>query len=142
MEKYPCVYILASRRNGTLYVGVTSDLIKRVWEHKNDLVEGFTKRYRVHDLVWYEIHESMEIAIAREKAMKEWKRSWKIELIEKENPEWLDLYDKLILLDTGACPGMIESGVRRYDSRKYHPKNCLCPSPRRKPGSRKCFVFP
>ncbi len=83
MIKHPCVYILSSRRNGTLYVGVTSGLIKRVWEHKNDLVEGFTKRYAVHDLVWYEVHEIMESAIGREKAIKEWKRNWKLEMIEK-----------------------------------------------------------
>jgi putative endonuclease len=78
-SKQPCVYILASRRNGTLYVGVTSDLIKRVWEHKNDLVEGFTKRYSVHTLVWYEQHESMPTAIQREKAIKEWRRKWKLD---------------------------------------------------------------
>jgi putative endonuclease len=95
MDKHPCVYILASHRNGTLYIGVTSDLIKRVWEHKSDLVEGFTKRYSVHDLVWHEMHETMDSAIAREKAVKEWKRSWKIELIEKENPEWKDIYNNL-----------------------------------------------
>ena len=92
----PCVYILASARNGTLYIGVTSDLVKRVWEHKNDFVEGFTKRYRVHMLVWYEIHETMESAITREKSLKAWKRAWKLELIEKENPEWMDLFEKLI----------------------------------------------
>jgi putative endonuclease len=92
----PCVYILASRRNGTLYVGVTSDLIKRVWEHKSDAVDGFTKRYGVHDLVWYEVHENMMSAIAREKAIKEWKRAWKLELIEKPNPEWRDLYENLL----------------------------------------------
>jgi len=92
----PCVYILASRRNGTLYVGVTSDLIKRVWEHKSDAVEGFTKRYGVHDLVWYEAHETMMSAIAREKAIKEWRRAWKLELIEKTNPEWRDLYKDLL----------------------------------------------
>ena len=96
MFKQPCVYILASDRNGTLYVGVTSDLIKRVWEHKNDLVPGFTKRYSVHELVWYELHDSMESAIAREKAIKEWKRQWKLELIERENPEWKDLYPGLL----------------------------------------------
>ena len=96
MSKQPCVYILASDRNGTLYVGVTSDLIKRVWEHKNDLVPGFTKRYSVHELVWYELHDSMESAIAREKAIKEWKRQWKLELIERENPEWKDLYPGLL----------------------------------------------
>ena len=96
MSKQPCVYILASDRNGTLYVGVTSDLTKRVWEHKNDLVPGFTKRYGVHDLVWYELHDSMESAIAREKTIKEWKRRWKLELIERENPEWKDLYSRLL----------------------------------------------
>lgn len=92
----PCVYILASRRNGTLYVGVTSDLVKRVWEHKNNVVPGFTKRYGVHVLVWYEIHENMETAILREKAIKEWKRAWKLELVEKSNPEWQDLYPELL----------------------------------------------
>jgi len=96
MEKQPCVYILASRRNGTLYVGVTSDVIKRVWEHKNDLIEGFTKRYGVHILVWYEAHETMLSAIAREKAIKEWKRRWKLELIERSNPGWRDLYPDLL----------------------------------------------
>ena len=90
--KHPSVYILASKRNGTLYVGVTSDLIKRVWQHKNDLADGFTKRYGVHRLVWYEQCRTMEVAIAREKAVKEWKRAWKIKLIEERNPEWHDLY--------------------------------------------------
>ena len=90
------VYLLASRRNGTLYVGVTSDLVKRVWHHKNDLVEGFTKRYGVHTLVWYEVHESMESAIRRERAIKEWKRAWKLALIEKENPTWQDLYEEIV----------------------------------------------
>ena len=85
--RLPCVYILASRRNGTLYVGVTADLGQRVWQHKSDLTEGFTKRYGVHTLVWYEVHESMESAIRREKAIKEWKRAWKLELIEKELSE-------------------------------------------------------
>lgn len=96
MAKQPCVYLMASRRNGTLYVGVTSDLMKRVWEHKNEAVEGFTKRYGVHKLAWYEVHESMESAIAREKAIKAWNREWKLELIEKANPEWEDLYDMLL----------------------------------------------
>jgi len=94
--KQPCVYLLASRRNGTLYVGVTSDLVKRVWEHKENLADGFTKRYGVHALVWYEPHESMESAIQREKAIKEWKRRWKLELIEKTNPQWRDLYADLL----------------------------------------------
>ena len=94
--KQPCVYILASGWDGTLYVGVTSDLLKRVWEHKNDMIEGFTKTYRVHNLVWFEQHESMESAILREKAVKEWKRAWKVELIKELNPKWQDLYDTLL----------------------------------------------
>ena len=96
MNKVPCVYLLASRRNGTVYIGVTSDLIKRIWEHKNDVVEGFTKRYGVHTLVWYEVHSTMESAITREKAIKEWKRRWKLELIEQVNPDWRDLFEELI----------------------------------------------
>ena len=94
--KQPCVYILASRKNGTLYTGVTSDLIQRIWQHKNDLVEGFTKKYRIHTLVWFEVHETMLSAIAREKAIKEWQRSWKLDLIESANPQWRDLYDDLV----------------------------------------------
>jgi len=85
------VYMLASGKNGTLYVGVTGDLLKRVSEHKQDLVDGFTKKYRVHDLVWFESTGEVESAIVREKQMKKWKRAWKIELIEKENPGWQDL---------------------------------------------------
>ena len=88
--------MLASRHNGTLYVGVTSDLIKRVWQHKNDIVEGFTKRYKIHTLVWYEVHETMESAILREKAIKEWKRQWKLNLIERGNQDWKDLYSDLV----------------------------------------------
>ena len=94
--KQPCVYLLASRRNGTLYVGVTSDLIKRIWEHKNHVVAGFTQKYGVGKLVWYEPHASMESAIQREKAIKEWKRAWKMNLIEKTNPEWVDLFETLL----------------------------------------------
>ena len=96
MKREPCVYILASRRNGTLYVGVTSNIVKLVWEHKNDVGEGFTKRYRVHTLVWCEVHNSMESAIVREKNIKDWKRRWKLELIERMNPDWRDLYEELI----------------------------------------------
>jgi putative endonuclease len=96
MSKQPAVYILTSKRNGTLYIGVTSDLIKRVWEHKNNLVEGFTKQYGVHNLVWYEAHENMESAILREKMLKEWKRTWKLELIERSNPDWNDLYNTIL----------------------------------------------
>ena len=92
MERQPCVYILASKRNGTLYVGVTSDLPKRVWEHKNHVVDGFTKMYQVHNLVWYEMHETMESAITREKSIKRWRRKWKMEMINSFNPGWRDLY--------------------------------------------------
>ena len=96
MSKQPAVYILASSRNGTLYIGVTSNLIKRVWEHKNDLVDGFTKRYHVHRLVWYELHDTMESAIQREKALKSWNRAWKLRLIEATNPDWQDLYAEIV----------------------------------------------
>ena len=96
MSKQPAVYILASKRNGTLYVGVTSNLVKRVWEHKNGTARGFTQRYRVNQLVWYELHETMESAIIREKRIKNWKRDWKLELIESKNPDWLDLYDRIV----------------------------------------------
>lgn len=94
MECY--VYILASQKNGTLYIGVTSNLIKRIYEHKNDLVKGFTQRYAVHSLVYYEPTESIEGAITREKQLKKWNRAWKISLIEMNNPEWNDLYPGLI----------------------------------------------
>ncbi len=90
------VYILASRRDGVLYIGVTSNLIKRVYEHKNDLVDGFSKRYKVHKLVYFEQTENSLSAISREKQLKKWNRRWKIELIEKMNPEWKDLYDDLL----------------------------------------------
>jgi putative endonuclease len=90
------VYILASKRNGTLYVGVTNDLVRRVWEHKNDFVEGFTKKYGVHLLVYFEQAASPDAAIEREKQLKKWNRSWKLELIEKENPEWRDLYADIV----------------------------------------------
>ena len=93
---YAYVYILASQRNGTLYTGVTSDLIKRVDEHKNDVREGFTKKYQVHSLVYYESHDDIDSARIREKQIKAWKRQWKINLIEEENPEWRDLYGGLL----------------------------------------------
>lgn len=94
--KQPCVYLLASQRNGTLYVGVTSNLVRRIWQHKEGLAEGFTRKYGVKLLVWYEQHETMVSAITREKAIKEWQRTWKIALIEKSNPEWNDLYAGLL----------------------------------------------
>ena len=96
MKRQPCVYLLASKRNGTLYAGVTSHLVKRVWQHKAHAVEGFTERYGVNTLVWYEVHETMESAIHREKAIKNWKRAWKINVIEAMNPQWRDLYDDLL----------------------------------------------
>jgi len=86
------VYILASKRNGTLYIGVTNNLLRRVWEHKNCLVEGFTKKYHVHKLVYFEIYRDIYGAITREKRMKKWNRQWKIDLIEKANPQWRDLF--------------------------------------------------
>ena len=91
-----CVYILASRRNGTLYIGMTDDLVRRVWMHREGVLPGFTKEYSVKTLVWYELHETRESAFARERAMKKWNRAWKIELIQKMNPEWRDLYDDLL----------------------------------------------
>ncbi len=89
------VYILASKRNGTLYIGITSNIRRRIYEHKNDLIEGFTKKYKVHLLVHYETFEYVNNALTREKQLKRWKRKWKLELIEKENPHWKDLYDDL-----------------------------------------------
>ena len=91
--KQPCVYILASSRNGTIYIGVTSDLIKRIWQHKNNILQGFTRCHGVHNLVWYEPHETMESAIVREKRLKHWERKWKLRLIEEKNPQWKDLYE-------------------------------------------------
>ena len=96
VEKSPCVYILATKRNGTLYTGVTSDLVKRVFDHKNGLADGFTKKYKVHHLVYFELHEDMYTAISREKQIKKWNRAWKLELIETNNPEWKDLYEDII----------------------------------------------
>jgi len=95
------VYILASKPQGTLYIGVTKDLVRRTHEHRTDAVAGFTKKYAVHRLVYFEAHDSIEAAITREKQMKEWKRVWKIELLEKENPRWEDLY-----------PAIASSGAR------------------------------
>ena len=90
------VYILANKRKGTLYIGVTNDLTKRVYEHKNNLVDGFTQKYGIHKLVYYEKTNSVESAIEREKVLKKWNRKWKLELIEKNNPEWKDLYYNII----------------------------------------------
>lgn len=94
--KEPQVYILANQPNGTLYIGVTSDLPQRIWQHRNHAADGFTSKYRIHRLVWYETHGTMESAITREKQLKNWKRLWKINLIEKTNPYWRDLYEEIL----------------------------------------------
>ena len=95
MTKQPAVYILASGRDGTLYIGVTSDIRNRIWEHRSNVVEGFTKKYGVHHFVYIEFHESMVAAIAREKQLKKWNRAWKVGLIEQENPTWKDLWEDI-----------------------------------------------
>jgi len=96
MSKKAFVYILASKRNGTLYIGMTSILVKRVYEHKRNLVDGFTNKYKVHHLVYFEEYEDIQQAITQEKQVKKWKRKWKLALIEKVNPNWQDLYDEIV----------------------------------------------
>ena len=96
MQKEPAVYILANKTNGTLYVGVTSNLQQRIYQHKNNLVPGFTSRYKIHKLVYFELHGDMTEAITREKQIKKWRRDWKIELIATKNPEWHDLYSGIL----------------------------------------------
>ncbi len=96
MDKQPAVYMLANKKRGTLYIGVTSDLVKRIWEHKTNVVEGFTHRYGVHRLVWYELHGTMAFAIERETVLNNWNRSWKLKLIEADNPDWQELYDTIL----------------------------------------------
>jgi putative endonuclease len=91
----PCVYIPPSKRNGTLYVGVTSDIARRAWQHRSNAVGGFVRDYGVHRLVFVEFHETIADAILREKRIKKWRRAWKLELIERHNPQWRDLYDEL-----------------------------------------------
>ena len=95
-HKTPCVYILTNKRNGTVYIGVTSDPAKRIWQHKNNLEEGFSKKHQTHRLVYYEVHGDMYHAITREKQLKKWKRIWKLRLIENKNPKWEDLYAEVI----------------------------------------------
>jgi putative endonuclease len=90
------VYIVSNKRNGTLYIGVTSDIKKRIWQHKEKVADGFSKKYDLDLLVWYEVHRSIEEAILREKQIKKWNRKWKLELIENENPHWKDLYNDLL----------------------------------------------
>jgi putative endonuclease len=112
--KVPCVYIMASKRNGTLYTGVTSDLLRPVWEHSNNLVDGFCKRYYIHRLVYLEEHPDMVSAIEREKQIKKWNRAWKIRLIESNNPTWMDLYD-LTIENAGSPP--LKRNLRFRDAR-------------------------
>lgn len=100
--KAPAVYILASQRNGTLYIGVTSNLTQRIWQHREGLADGFTKQYKVKTLVWYEQHATMESAISKEKAMKKWNRAWKLGLIEKNNPLWNDLWPEILGADSAT----------------------------------------
>ena len=95
-SKQPAIYILASHRNGTLYIGITSDLPGRVWQHRNDVVDGFSQKYRTHKFVYYEQHLSMDDAIMREKRLKKWNRAWKLRLIEECNPYWRDLYPEIM----------------------------------------------
>lgn len=115
--KAPAVYLLASQRNGTLYLGVTSNLVQRIWQHRNGVVEGFTKQHGVETLVWYEQHETMESAILREKAIKKWNRAWKLELIERGNPTWRDLWPE-ILGDTSALP---DPAIPRHSRERGNP---------------------
>ncbi|MFA6594538.1 MAG: GIY-YIG nuclease family protein [Candidatus Buchananbacteria bacterium] len=96
MTKYSYVYILASQKNGTLYIGVTNNLLKRVWEHKNKFINGFTEKYNVDKLVYYEVFESISEAILKEKQLKNWNRQWKIRIIQEMNPDWKDLYKEMI----------------------------------------------
>jgi len=95
MTKQPCTYILASQKNGTLYIGVTSNLVQRIWQHRNNQIKGFTATYHVHMLVYYEQHQTMEAAITREKQLKKYHREWKINLIEEDNPTWQDLWESI-----------------------------------------------
>jgi len=123
--KAPAVYILASKRRGTLYIGVTSNLVQRIWQHREALVEGFTQRYGIKTLVWFEQHATMESAIGRERAMKKWLRLWKLELVERSNPDWRDLWSDIAGLTptlvvpaeagTHSQSGAVDSRVRGND---------------------------
>ena len=130
---FASVYILASKRNGTLYTGVTSNLEARIWQHKTDVYPGFSRKYGCKTLVWFEMHDDINEAIAREKRIKEWKRDWKLALIERENPEWRDLFDELLAIpDSSILPQAkalnlqsLGPGVRRDDSEGSNPVSLL-----------------
>ena len=111
MDRQPAVYMLASGRNGTLYIGVTSDLVGRTWQHREHTVDGFTKKYGVTRLVWYELADTMEAAITREKQLKKWNRDWKLDLIEESNPYWNDLWPLIV----GVSMKSLDSRVRGND---------------------------
>ena len=119
MEKQPYVYLLASHCNGTLYVGVTSNLIARVWQHREHLADGFSRRYNVDCLVWYEAHPTMDSAIQREKRIKKWNRAWKVRLVDDMNPSWRDLWPDIV----GLTPrtGSMDSRLRGNDEQKQTP---------------------
>ncbi len=97
MEKHFYVYIMTNKKHGTMYIGVTSNIIKRIWEHKNHVVKGFTEKYNLDKLVYYEVHDNAESAIRKEKRLKEWQRLWQVDLVDKFNPEWHDLYDSITI---------------------------------------------
>jgi putative endonuclease len=122
MGKQPCVYILASKRNGTLYMGVTSNVALRVWTHKEGAVESFTKRHAVHRLVYFEMHATMQFAIQREKQLKKWRRRWKLELMEQFNPEWKDLTDHF-----AQIAGRVRAWEPGADVRPMHFPRCALP---------------
>ena len=117
MERQPCVYLMASKRNGALYCGVTSDLVQRVWEHREHVVDGFTRQYGVVRLVWYEPHPTMESAILREKRIKQWNRAWKVRMIDAFNPSWRDLWvdvtDQAPRADVHGSPPPLGAGSAR-----------------------------
>jgi putative endonuclease len=116
MQRQPCVYLLASDRNATLYLGVTSNLVARIWQHREHAVEGFSSRYDVTRLVWFEQHESMEAAIEREKRIKKWNRAWKLKLIDASNPSWRDLWPDIT--DRIPTATSVDSRLRGNDEQK------------------------
>ena len=130
MPKHPCVYLLASNRNGTLYIGVTSNLIARVWQHREHVAEGFTAKYDVTRLVWYEQHETMESAILREKRLKKWRRAWKVELVESANPSWRDLWPDILGLEPTSSPRPELSSPRKHEPSS--PRKHESSSPRKR----------
>jgi putative endonuclease len=123
-EIYPAVYIMASARNGTLYIGVTSNLIQRTWQHREGVVEGFTTQYRIKTLVWYEQHDTMESAITREKSLKKWNRDWKLRLIEASNPDWCDRWPEITGDEQSQDPSMTRHpSITRHSREGGNPEH-------------------